>query len=104
MVKLTKICFASLDGQDNSNKSANAEDPPQGCYHFTSPVNHQVNGLLPNGVVAPSIVVGSIFFATDELLWVEECAVGPGPDLIWRKLRTHERHWHKIHCLPSYLH
>lgn len=53
-----------------------------------SPINVRVDDLLPNGVVAPSIVVGSIFFAAEELLQVEERAVGPSPDLILKKLRS----------------
>lgn len=53
-----------------------------------SPINDRVDDHLPNGVVALSIVVGSIFFAAEELLRVEERVVGPGPDLILKKPRS----------------
>lgn len=32
--------------------------------------------------MATSVVVGSIFLATDEQFWVKELAVGTGPDLV----------------------
>lgn len=99
MVKLTmsQLPFSTITslGQVNHNQSPNAEDPPHGSYHTLSPLNNLLNGILPNGVVTPSVVVGSVFFATDKKLWVEESAVGPSPDLIWRRLRPHECHWHK---------
>ena len=47
-----------------------------------NPVQHQVDDLLADGVVAPGVVVGSILLAGDELLGVEELAVGPGSDLV----------------------
>lgn len=53
-----------------------------------SPINDSVDDLFPNSVVAPSIVFGSIFFAAEELLQVEEHVVGPSPDLILKKLRS----------------
>ena len=30
----------------------------------------------------PGVIVGGIFFASDKLLWMVECAVRSGPDLI----------------------
>lgn len=45
-------------------------------------VQHQVDDLLANGVVTTSVVVGSVFFASDELLRVEQSAVRAGADLI----------------------
>lgn len=44
-------------------------------YQLTSPVQYQVNDLLANGVMPTSIIIGSILFASDELLRVEELAV-----------------------------
>merc|ERR1719507_1508280 len=41
-----------------------------------------VNNLLANSVVSAGIVVGSVLLSSDELLGVEELAVGSGPDLI----------------------
>ena len=48
-----------------------------------NPVQNKVNHLLANGVVAPGIVVGSILLAVDELLRMEELAVGSTPGLIY---------------------
>ena len=62
-------------------------------YHFTNSAEDSVYNFLSNGVVAPSIVVGSIFLATDELLWVEERMVGPSPDFIYTRRSSHgEQH------------
>lgn len=62
-------------------------------YHFTNSAEDSVYNLLSDGVVATSIVVGSIFLATDELLWVEERMVGPSPDLIYTRRGSHgEQH------------
>ena len=46
------------------------------------PVQHQVNNLLPNGVVPPGIVVGSVLLASDQLLGVEQLAVGSSSYLV----------------------
>ena len=48
-----------------------------------NPVQNKVNHLRANGVVAPGIVVGSILLAVDELLRMEELAVGSTPGLIY---------------------
>jgi len=45
-------------------------------------VKDLVDELLADGVVATSVVVGSILLASDHLLRVEEGAVGAGADLI----------------------
>jgi len=45
-------------------------------------VQEEVNDLLANGAVTLGIVIGSIFFACDELLRVEELAVGASENLI----------------------
>lgn len=47
-------------------------------------VDDIVNHLLANGIVATSIVVGSIFLPTNQQLGVEELAVVAGTDLIDR--------------------
>ena len=54
-------------------------------YQFPNSVQDEVNDLLANGVVTPGIVIGSIFFACDELLRVEELAVGASANLIWKR-------------------
>lgn len=63
--------------------------------HLTSntanAVNNIVDHLLANGVVATSIVVGSVLLTADQLLRVEELAVGTGSDLInWRWVEVNE--------------
>mmetsp|Transcript_6690 Transcript_6690/g.10578 ORF Transcript_6690/g.10578 Transcript_6690/m.10578 type:complete len:279 (+) Transcript_6690:660-1496(+) len=45
-------------------------------------VEHEVDNLLAHGVVATGEVVGGILLAGDELLRVEELAVGSGTDLV----------------------
>jgi hypothetical protein len=45
-------------------------------------VEHQVNDLFTNGVVTPGVVIGRVFFARDQLFWVEELSVGTGSDLV----------------------
>lgn len=42
----------------------------------------KVNDLLANGVGTLGMVIGSIFFASDELLRVEELAVGASSNFI----------------------
>jgi len=46
------------------------------------PVQDQVHDLLTDGVVAPGVVVGSVLLAVDQLLRVEELAVGSTPGLV----------------------
>merc|ERR1719263_2223552 len=45
-------------------------------------VEDEVDDLLADGVVATSVVVGSIFLSGDDLLRVVELAVGAGADLV----------------------
>lgn len=50
--------------------------------HFANPAQDGVDDLFADGVVASGVIVGSVFFAADQLLRVEEGVVGPGADLI----------------------
>ena len=52
---------------------------------FSDPVQNNINELLSNSVVSTSIVVGSIFFASYQLLWVKQLSVGASPNLICNK-------------------
>jgi hypothetical protein len=45
-------------------------------------VQDQVDDFLADGVVAASVVVGGVLLARDQLLGVEQLAVGAGADLI----------------------
>jgi len=52
-------------------------------------VKDKIDDFLTDGVVTTSVVVGGIFFAGDQLLGVEQLAVGTGSDLIdnsWLKI------------------
>jgi len=49
---------------------------------FPNSVQDEANDLLANGVVTSGIVISGIFFACDELLRVEELAVGASANLI----------------------
>ena len=49
---------------------------------LTDSVQDQVDDFLANSVVASSVVVGSILLARDQLLGMEELAVGASADLI----------------------
>ena len=49
---------------------------------FLNSVQDKVNDLLASGVGTLDMVIGSIFFACDELLRVEELAVGASENLI----------------------
>ena len=46
------------------------------------PVQHQVHHLLPDGVVAPSVVVGGVLLPIDELLGVEKASVSSDSGLV----------------------
>jgi hypothetical protein len=58
-----------------------------GIYQLANPVQDKVNDLLANGVVATGIVIGSILLACDELLRMEELAVGAGANFICKGRR-----------------
>lgn len=49
---------------------------------FTDAIQNQINDFLSDGVVTTSIVVGSIFLSGDQLLRMEQRAVGTSADLI----------------------
>ena len=69
---------------------------------FPNSVQDEVNDLLANGVVTSGIVVGSIFFACDELFRVEELAVGASANLIWKRKTKQPPIINNPHkCAPS---
>ena len=49
---------------------------------FTDAVEAEVDDFFADGVVPAGVVVGGVLFAGDELLGVEQLAVGPGADLV----------------------
>ena len=56
------------------------------AHQFASPVQHNVDDLLADGVVASGVVVGCVLLPSDQLLGVEELAVGPCTHLIYRDI------------------
>ena len=56
---------------------------PGACIgHLAETVGCSFNEVLADGVVAPGIVVGRVLLARNELLRVEELAVGSATNLI----------------------
>ena len=51
---------------------------------FSYPVKHFVHNALADGEVTSGVVVGGIFLAWNQLLRVEELAVGSSSDLIYK--------------------
>jgi hypothetical protein len=49
-------------------------------------IQHRVDDLLADGVVAASVIVGCVLFAGDQLLGVEELLVCAGADLVYKML------------------
>lgn len=68
----------------NNNRNPDSPFPSTQLFSYQLPnsVQHQVNELLSNGVVASGIVIGRIFLPSDELLWMEELAVRARSNLI----------------------
>jgi len=52
------------------------------AHQFASPVKNQVDDLLADGVVTAGVVVGCVLLTGDQLLGVEELAVGSCTDFI----------------------
>ena len=57
-------------------------EPGAVVCQLPDPVQDQVHDLLADGVVAPGIVVGGVLLPIDELLGVEETAVGSHSGLV----------------------
>ena len=49
---------------------------------LADPVEYEIDHLLSDGVVATGVVVGCIFFSGEELLRVEQLAVGASAHLV----------------------
>ena len=56
--------------------------PGTAVRHLPDFLHRHLDLLLPDGVVAPGVVVSGVLLASDQLLRVEELAVGPGPHLV----------------------
>ncbi len=58
---------------------------------LTDLVEHDVDDLLADGVVAARVVVGRVLLARDQLVGVEQLAVQPRAHLVdHRRLQVHE--------------
>ena len=55
---------------------------------LTYSVQHKVDNLLSDCVVASSVVVGGVFLAGDQLLGVEQLTVGSGTHFICLRVET----------------
>ena len=53
-------------------------------HQLASSVQHEVDDLLADGVVTAGVVIGRVFLPCDQLLRVEQLAVGSGTNLVWR--------------------
>ena len=53
-----------------------------GVDKLPDPVEHQVDDLLADGVVAPRVVVRRVLLPGDQLLGVEQLAVSSRPDFV----------------------
>ena len=49
---------------------------------FSDSVEDEINDFFTNGVVTSGIVVGGIFFTSDQLFWVEKLSVCTSADFI----------------------
>jgi hypothetical protein len=55
-------------------------------------IQAQIHNFLTNGIMATSKVVGGIFFATDQLLWVKKLPICSGSNFIndsWLQIQKH---------------
>ena len=52
------------------------------AYQLPNPVQNKINHFFPNSVVTASIVVSSIFFASDQLFRVKQLSVGTSTNFI----------------------
>ena len=74
--------FHEQGGESGScapTKAVEDEEPLESgalVRQFTDSVQDPVHNPLPYGVVSTGIVVSSIFFSSDKLIWVEESTVG----------------------------
>ena len=58
---------------------------PWYSYQFAHSIQDLINLCLANSVVSTGIVVGSVLLASDQLLWVEQLAVGSSANLVWKR-------------------
>ena len=69
------------------------EESLQSCAlvgQLAESVQDDINELFPDSVMTTGIVVGSIFFTGDELLWMEQLAVRSCADLV-------DHSWFQVH-------
>ena len=68
---------------DTEGKQSNLEASAHVCK-LPCAIQHQVDDLLADGVVAPCVVVRSILLAGDQLLRVKQLPVGASANLMKR--------------------
>ena len=80
--------FHQQRGESGSRASAEAVEYQEALEtsaligQLADAVEYQIDDFFANGVVATSVVVGSIFLTSDELFWVKQLTVGSSADLI----------------------
>ena len=55
-------------------------------HQFANPVDNHIDNVLADGVVTAGIVVGGVFLASDQLLWVEQLTVGARAYLVCKHM------------------
>ena len=60
-------------------------------YQLASSVQHEVDDLLADGIVAAGVVIGCVFLPCDQLLGVEQLPVCSGTNLI---CQSQNKQWH----------
>ena len=69
----------------------------KGANQFSDPVQNKINYFFPDSVVTTSVVIGSIFFASDQLFRVKQLSVGTSANLILNmKFQLASNHIYRI--------
>jgi len=64
----------------NSTKHQN-----ENAHHSSDSIHDKLKDFFPNCVVTSCIIIGCIFFAVDQLLWVEQITVKTSANLVYLK-------------------
>lgn len=73
---------------------------PRRAYQFTDPVQHQIDALLAHRIVSAGVIVSCILLPCDQLLRVEELAVGPCPHLVCQETGPSDPGFQERHSIP----
>lgn len=73
---------------------------PDCAYQLTDAVQHQVNTLLAHRIVPTGIIVSRILLPRDQLLGMEELAVGSCPHLICQETGPSDPRFQEMCTIP----